>query len=60
MYGSSLGEVNLTYEIIITSITPASGSILGGTEITITGTNFCKSTLDNAVYLNKKDNNLWC
>lgn len=37
---SSANIDDFSYEILVTNVTPNRGSVAGGTEITITGTNF--------------------
>ncbi len=38
------------YKIVVTDITPKTGGVLGGAEITITGIHFSKSASDNNVF----------
>lgn len=53
------GTVNdFTYEVYITSISPSSGSIGGGTLITITGKNFVPDVLDTMVTIGNELNQL--
>lgn len=53
MYGyaikNPLAANDFTYEVIITSISPKSGSIYGGTLLTITGKNFLPDYLDTMI-----------
>jgi hypothetical protein len=52
--GSTEGTPNasqFTYEIVMTGVSPVTGSINGGTIITITGRNFSPDPLDNQVYI---------
>ena len=51
-----LDSLNLAVESKVTGITPLTGSYLGGTLVTITGTNFSNDKLDNPV----KAGNTWC
>ena len=39
--GNSIGDIDFSYLISISGISPATGSDMGGTIITITGENFC-------------------
>ena len=57
-YGNSINEPRSSttankfkYEILVTSVTPQTGSLNGGTLITIKGENFCKDINDNQVIL---------
>ena len=59
--GKGVGRIDktplvLTAEVKVTKITPLTGSYLGGTVITITGTNFSTEKTDNPV----KVGNYWC
>lgn len=49
-YGKS-NEVDFSYELKVTNVVPNSGSIAGGTELTITGLNFSTDKLENNVFL---------
>lgn len=49
-YGISNG-LNFDYELKVTGVTPNTGSIQGGTELTITGVNFSTDKLENNVFL---------
>jgi hypothetical protein len=49
-YGRS-NLVDFTYEIKVTGVTPLTGSIAGGTELTIAGANFSLDKLENNVFL---------
>ena len=52
-------DVNdFTYEVYITSISPSTGSIGGGTLITITGKNFVPDVLDTMVTIGNELNQL--
>ena len=60
--GDSLPDADanvLTYEITFTSISPTSGSLNGGTLLTITGQNFSTIKTENVV-LTDKDSQLYC
>lgn len=59
--GKGIGRIDqtplkLTVESKVTAIAPLKGSLLGGTLVTIDGTNFSKNKLDNPV----KAGNYWC
>lgn len=41
--------ITLTTSSVVTSVSPSTGSLLGGTVLTITGTNFSSTILDQAV-----------
>ena len=42
------------------SVTPSSGSIYGGTDITLNGENFALNLIDNNVFIYLGDVNLMC
>ncbi len=44
----------------IESVSPIIGSLNGGTDITITGTNFSLSTSDNNVFLTQSGESVRC
>ena len=44
---------DFTYGTFITSVTPTSGSIFGGTVLTIIGENFSPTVLSNQAYVGK-------
>lgn len=44
-------ELIITTESTVTAVSPATGSALGGTLVTITGTNFSDEKLDNPVFI---------
>lgn len=54
-YGNSkentVGAATFTYEIGVTSISPLTGSINGGTILTITGNNFSPDPTENQVFI---------
>jgi hypothetical protein len=50
-YGYSINTKTFKYQIIIDSVSPSSGSINGGTTITISGSNFSTNLNDNVVFL---------
>lgn len=59
--GKGVGRIDrtplvLTAEVKVTNITPMKGSYLGGTLVTITGTNFSTTKTDNPVKVGKN----WC
>lgn len=61
MIGKDIGRIDrtpllLTCESKVTNIAPLTGSYLGGTVVTITGTNFSTNKLDNPV----KVGDYWC
>jgi hypothetical protein len=61
LIGNGVGRIDktpllLTCESKVTAIAPLTGSYLGGTVVTITGTNFSTNKLDNPV----KVGNYWC
>ena len=61
LIGEGIGRIDktplvLTCESKVTAIAPMTGSYLGGTVVTITGTNFSTNKLDNPV----KVGNNWC
>jgi hypothetical protein len=45
------GSNLFTYELSISSISPTTGSIGGGSLITVTGVNFSPDPLDNLVFI---------
>ncbi len=50
------GSNEFKYDFSISSISPTSGSVNGGTLITITGVNFSPDALDNLVFLGNELN----
>jgi len=53
--GRYFSNIVITVGSSVTSISPTSGSLLGGTLITITGENFSDDPLDNPVQIDGKD-----
>ena len=49
---------NFAYEVLVTGVSPSSGSIGGGTLITITGKNFVPDALDTMVTIGNELNQL--
>lgn len=63
--GSSIPEPSnsnaFSYIIKVISVSPVVGSTMGGTELTITGENFCAaSILDNNVFISNGRENVMC
>lgn len=60
--GDSLNEKEFEYQFYIDSISPASGSLLGGQIVTITGRNFMPDKTQNNVFAfyNQTGQNLLC
>lgn len=64
--GTSIPEPSnansFSYYIKVINVTPKIGSRLGGTELTITGENFCDGNIkDNNIFLEfDRDNNVMC
>lgn len=56
---ATTGIATFTYEIVVTSITPTTGSPNGGTLLTITGRNFSPDPASNQVAIGDAINN-WC
>ena len=52
------GSNLFTYELSISSISPTTGSIGGGSLITVTGVNFSPDPLDNLVFIGDQLNQL--
>jgi hypothetical protein len=53
-YGQlNTAAISINTESTITSVSPVSGSVLGGTILTITGTNFSSTISDQAVKVGK-------
>lgn len=48
--GYSDGNVDFSYIITLSSVSPSTGSSNGGSLVTLTGTNFSNSIADNAVF----------
>lgn len=40
-----------TYEVVVTSISPSTGSIAGGTILTVSGRNFATGLSDNQIFI---------
>jgi hypothetical protein len=56
VFGDSIGaDVPFSYFVKVNSVSPATGSVQGGTTLTISGNNFSPSITDNLVYLVKQD-----
>lgn len=55
----SVGANSFSYSIIVSSVTPQTGSNYGGTLITLTGTNFLPDTTLTTVYIGD-DHNQFC
>lgn len=63
--GSSIPEPansnSFSYVIKVISVSPVVGSTMGGTELTITGENFCEANaLDNNVFVTNGRENVMC
>lgn len=56
--GKALGKIFFEYKISFYGVSPSSGSTKGGTELTITGDNFCNDRKDNQVFIGR--DNLMC
>ncbi len=54
--GYASGSIAFSYIIKVTGISPASGSMNGGTELTISGDNFSVSPTDNQVFIGDEFN----
>ena len=48
---STVGAATFVYEVVVTSISPLTGSINGGTILTITGRNFSPDPAENQVFV---------
>jgi hypothetical protein len=57
--GDSVDVATFKYEIVVTSVSPTTGSANGGTRLTITGRNFSPDPASNQVAIGDALNN-WC
>lgn len=48
-YASGLKRLSLSYALVVTSVSPANGSIYGGTVLTVLGLGFSSNPVDNLV-----------